>query len=167
MRRQQKLRLQRAILWALTLAWMAVIYLLSAETMDKSAQTSGQLIARLLHTFWQGFETLDSTARAALIEQWQASVRTLAHFSEYAMLGLLLHLLASCYPLHRPKLLSFGVAAACAALDEIHQYFVPERVCDVKDWCVDSSGALLGVVCAALLLKLVRAYRLRKQGKNS
>ena len=167
MRRQHTLRLQRIILWTLTLTWMAVIYLLSAETMDESAQTSGQLIARLLHVFWQGFDTLDSASRASLVEQCKLVVRTLAHFSEYALLGLLLRLLTSRYPLRHPQVVSFCAAAVYAALDELHQLFVPERVCDMQDWCVDSSGALLGVVCAALLLKLFRAYRLRRQAKNT
>jgi len=40
-------------------------------------------------------------------------------------------------------------AAAYGAFDEIHQYFVPLRECDILDWVADVTGALLvqGVLC--------------------
>ena len=40
------------------------------------------------------------------------------------------------------------IAIACASLygvsDEVHQLFVPERMCDPVDWMVDTAGSALG-----------------------
>ena len=37
-----------------------------------------------------------------------------------------------------------------AVTDELHQYFVPGRSCQVKDVMIDSSGALTGI-CLCML----------------
>lgn len=42
------------------------------------------------------------------------------------------------------------------ATDEIHQYFVPGRSCDIFDWIADTTGTLLG---AAFILTVLR-YRI-------
>jgi VanZ family protein len=38
------------------------------------------------------------------------------------------------------------------ASDEIHQYFVPGRQCDIFDWLADSTGALLGALFITLTI---------------
>jgi VanZ family protein len=48
----------------------------------------------------------------------------------------------------RVALLAVAIAAAYGAFDELHQWFVPERTADVRDWFADVSGALIGIgVC--------------------
>lgn len=39
-----------------------------------------------------------------------------------------------------------------AALDEIHQLFIPGRDCDILDWLSDTSGVLLGLGIVKLLM---------------
>lgn len=72
-----------------------------------------------------------------------------AHFCEYAILGFLL---ANALRLHIPLARACLVAIACASLfgvtDELHQYFVPGRMCDPLDWLVDTLGASLGALVA-------------------
>lgn len=41
-----------------------------------------------------------------------------------------------------------------AAIDEIHQAFVPGRVCDLADWIADTLGVILAVLLRAPVLKL-------------
>ena len=50
-------------------------------------------------------------------------------------------------------------ALISAGTDEIHQIFVPGRICDVQDLCVDASGALLGIGVATVVLRIVRKCR--------
>jgi len=38
-----------------------------------------------------------------------------------------------------------------AALDELHQYFVPGRSCTMYDWITDGFGALMGFLLAWLI----------------
>lgn len=72
-----------------------------------------------------------------------------AHFGEYALLGLLLaNALRQHMPLKRACLVAIACASLFGASDEIHQYFVPERMCDPLDWLVDTCGASLGALIA-------------------
>ncbi|MDR1948726.1 MAG: VanZ family protein [Spirochaetaceae bacterium] len=45
------------------------------------------------------------------------------------------------------------IASAYGIIDELHQYFVPGRDCNVWDWIADSLGAVIG---AAVMTALVR-----------
>jgi VanZ family protein len=46
-----------------------------------------------------------------------------------------------------------------AGLDELHQYFVPNRVADIFDFGIDFSGIVFGVVCAIISLELFKRCR--------
>ena len=56
-----------------------------------------------------------------------------------------------------------AVTAAAASLygviDEVHQYFVPSRDCNVWDWIADTLGALLGGVAMLLAFRVIRGRR--------
>lgn len=59
--------------------------------------------------------------------------------------------------------------AACSASvygisDELHQYFVPGRSCDVFDWVADTTGACL---CVGLWLRLHPWLHTRLQARGS
>ena len=55
----------------------------------------------------------------------------------------------------RRRLLVLGLVAAAASVygvtDELHQYFVPGRNCNVWDWIADAGGSVLGAAIAAAL----------------
>jgi len=73
-----------------------------------------------------------------------------AHFVFYGILGLLVFLAlrrAHNLPLPKAALLAILVASAYGATDELHQWFVPQRSCDVWDWTTDTLGA--GIAAAA------------------
>ena len=72
-------------------------------------------------------------------------VRKIAHFSEFALLGLLFcgrhRLVGNETPVH---LLGFGMAVAC--IDETIQIFTPGRASSLIDVWIDTSGFALGLV---------------------
>ncbi|PIR20575.1 MAG: teicoplanin resistance protein VanZ [Deltaproteobacteria bacterium CG11_big_fil_rev_8_21_14_0_20_47_16] len=41
--------------------------------------------------------------------------------------------------------LTIAISSLYGLSDEIHQFFVPTRSCDVLDWCADVVGSVLGV----------------------
>lgn len=43
-------------------------------------------------------------------------------------------------------LVSWIICTLYAGTDEFHQYFVPGRACSLRDVCIDSAGAILGVL---------------------
>jgi VanZ family protein len=54
-------------------------------------------------------------------------------------------------------LLIFGIASIYGIIDEVHQYFVPGRDCNVWDWTADALGAIIGALSAAFV-----AWKLRR-----
>jgi VanZ family protein len=63
------------------------------------------------------------------------------------------------------RLAAFALTAAAAsaygAIDELHQYFVPGRDCNVWDWLADTLGALAGAAVMVFVLKhgIVRNHK--------
>ncbi|MGQ9555253.1 MAG: VanZ family protein [Anaerolineae bacterium] len=112
-------------LWLPVYAWMAVIYVLSAQSQLPTPKQG------LLH--W-------------LIEN-------LAHPSEYAVLAWLLWRPltgAGRRPSSGANLTAWAIAFIYALLDEYHQSFVPGRVADWRDLLTDTLGAATVLVVLSI-----------------
>jgi VanZ family protein len=60
--------------------------------------------------------------------------------------------------------ISVAAAAVYGIIDEVHQYFVPGRDCNVLDWVADIAGAVFGGGLAAFFLfRAAGRYRVRKE----
>ena len=71
-------------------------------------------------------------------------LRKVAHFTEFAALGLCLAWLHGM--LQKGKLRPFLWGVLAASVDETIQRFVPDRGPSVKDVCIDSAGVLTGII---------------------
>lgn len=71
-------------------------------------------------------------------------LRKLAHFTEFAGLGMCLAWLHGM--LRKGKIRPFLWGVLAAAADETIQCFVPERGPGIKDVCIDSAGVLTGII---------------------
>ena len=71
-------------------------------------------------------------------------LRKVAHFTEFAALGILLAWLHGM--LQKGKLQPFFWGVAAASVDETIQRFVPDRGPAIKDVCIDSAGVLTGII---------------------
>ena len=71
-------------------------------------------------------------------------LRKIAHFSEFAALGVLLSWFCGMKNKRKSMSMVCGVAVAC--VDEIIQAFVPGRSPALKDVAIDSCGVLTGLV---------------------
>mgnify|MGYP005834727847 FL=1 len=113
-------RRERIGRWLAAIAWMGVIYLLSARS---------------------SFPVLTPT-----LPELQSMI---AHAAEYGVLALLLaRAWASLPAVRKPTLWVIVSVMAYAASDEWHQRFVPGRYCDPIDWLIDLSGACLALALA-------------------
>ena len=127
---------------------LAFIWGNSAMTGQQSGEISGgllQWIAEIFPIFAQ--------------EQGHFLLRKLAHFSEFACLGLLCSLrkLLRGEPI-RLSLAGFGLCAAC--IDETVQMYVPGRASSLTDVWIDTAGFVTG----SLLVSA--GYALYKKVKN-
>ena len=157
---QKRLICLRILLILLTITVMVVIFMLSADDADaskaKSEVISDSLIYRILASFdWNEEQTEKITHITVKI------VRKTAHFSEYALLGMLLT--GVCLSFGKQYDVTFavsqGVSSLYAVSDELHQYFVPGRSCQLSDMVLDSCGAAVGIGILLLIVWLIRRRR--------
>lgn len=161
-----KQRNKRLLSWLAAAAWMVVIFLFSAQTGDESGDTSGAIVRWVMGLIYPGFEGLAEARQMEILEFWHTVIRKGAHFTEYAILAVLVANAIRPYPIpERPKwLLPVGVSALYAVTDEIHQYFVPGRACVATDVGIDTCGAIFGMVVFALVAFLRAKSKEGKEG---
>lgn len=158
---RKKLIAVRSILITLTLAVMTVIFLLSADDADESNKKSDFLADTFIYTFLANLDLTEEQIEE-ILDKCVAVIRTGAHFAEYGVLGFLLSAIGVSFYI-KPKInipVSFATGALYAVSDEIHQYFVPGRSCQLSDIITDSAGALCG---AALLVFIIWLYNKKAQ----
>ena len=135
---------------------MAIIFSFSAKNADESTKESNAVGMFLGSIVYSDFEDWQVEEQQAFAEKWDHPVRKCAHMTEYAILGFFL--VGARYDgrenCRRVVGRSLGIAALYAATDEIHQYFVPGRACMFTDVCIDSVGALIGILFATRIMTL-------------
>lgn len=146
--------MKKKIIWlVLTLIWAGVIFSFSAKTADESSNESRRVGKFICSIFVSGYDELDETAQYELAGKIEYPIRKMAHMAEYAVLGFLL------MGFMENVIISFLAGAIYAATDEIHQYFVPGRSCQITDVLIDSFGVIIGILIFIIIVKLHRKWR--------
>ncbi len=146
-------------IWILPVLWMCLIFAFSSQPGNDSSRMSGG-VTRIIESI-AGFFNIN-TGRFDL----HLIVRKSAHFLEYAILGALFFTAfhsASGRPFPRAGwragLRAQAAGMGYAVTDELHQWFVPGRSCQVRDMLIDSCGVLLAVlICCAFYLARGRRH---------
>ncbi len=154
---KKNLRVIQICFWTLSILWVAFIFANSMKSGSESGQMSSsatEIINGALHLI------------SPSLEVGHLFVRKAAHFSEFALLALLLCLaLRSSFlltiegrvPLGRLciVLFAFPCSVAVAVADETIQLFVAGRVGAVTDVFIDSAGAASSTLIFFLALALI------------
>ncbi|MBS7007259.1 VanZ family protein [Anaerostipes sp.] len=150
-------KLWRSVYWLLTALMMTGIFLFSAKTASTSEQMS-MGVTRFL-TKYIGMNHVLS-----VMDHY---VRKTAHFMEYALLAVLVYNALKIDITKKLYLFSAAqfICSFYAATDELHQYFVPGRSCQLKDVLIDSCGALTGICLCFLFSALTRKIRRKPEKK--
>ena len=93
-------------------------------------------------------------------------VRKMAHFSEFAVLGMLMYLLFSSREKRSRGLLPAAACLAAAVVDEFLQRFADGRAPGLRDVGIDFAGACIGILLAALLALGFLGIR-KRRGKTA
>lgn len=144
----RKLKIARIIMTALSVAAIGFIFSNSMMNADNSAMESStvmELINRVLRSINSDWSIDEFT------------VRKLAHFTEFAMLGALLTVTAYLYIGKRLKSFIIGVAAgtATAVVDELIQTLSEGRSCEIRDMLIDASGVVTAAVVTVLMITII------------
>ena len=157
------------LLIVLTLFWMCLIFWFSAQNADESDGLSSGLLRKLLSVVIPHWKARSAAEQQAIIGRLHTIFRKCGHFSEYTVLGILLTAAARqirrCISESRQAVTKEVtiLPALCALLyacsDEFHQRFVPGRSCELRDVCIDFSGALLGILLSTVFSLLLHKFR--------
>lgn len=151
------------IAWSAVALWMILIFCFSAQDASQSSDTSGtfaRFLARLVNS---NFDSLNNTDQTLLLSKCQFAVRKAAHFSVYGFLGILTFTAVRISKFRFCYIAAPLICLAYASSDELHQYFVPGRSCELRDVCIDFSGSLCGMLAVIIVTVLLKKA---KAGKN-
>lgn len=146
------MRFKKIITIILIILWMILVFYLSNQGADDSAELSGGLTRKIL----QILHILDGKTieEQAIIE---TVFRKLAHFCLYTLGGILILLHINLYKItdKNKVIASLIIGTTYAITDELHQLFVPGRSGEIRDVCLDSLGLITGIILAFLVLKFI------------
>lgn len=136
------------------------IFALSSQDGGVSAGTSRQFTEILLKTL--GLECNDRT-----IEIINPVIRKVAHFSVYILLGFLTMCTCETFKWQRVYKFDFSTmfAFVFACSDELHQRLVPGRSGEFADVCLDTVGAMLGVLIVLAIALICVQIKKKKASK--
>lgn len=154
----------RVLLWVALAVVVVMIFVFSAQSGEASGSLSAFLTKFIIRTV-EGGEAAE-TAQPGVMLFVEKLVRKAAHVTEFALLGFLLRLQAGAYALRRPTRWCFLAGMIRAALDEVHQLFVPGRGGMWQDVLLDGCGVLAGIVLAYTALVITGRLLARFGGKK-
>lgn len=156
---------RRYILLILVIAWAGVIFYFSGQNADKSSQTSGRIVTKVVRIIKPDYDSLPAEKQESILQTVTLVVRKGAHFSEYLVFGMLLWGLIGTYTDRRKRqgAAAWVIGTVYAGSDELHQMFSDGRAPRVGDVCIDSAGVVCGIFVCIAVACLFAAYR-RKRG---
>ncbi|MGN0400822.1 MAG: VanZ family protein [Acetatifactor sp.] len=138
------------------------IFFMSAQNGDQSGSVSQKISEKCVEiinalTGGQWSKAFQESCAA----YFEHPLRKLAHFGEYAVMGILAYTMLSQWMEQGRKLHSVTTlwVLLSAAADELHQYFVPGRYASVADVLLDTCGG----ICGMLLVKIIRNHLIQKR----
>lgn len=132
----------------LLICWMGVIFFFSSQVKNDSI-VSTNIVVDIFYKLVRMFMNVDYNEFINVVFK---PVRKIAHFSEFAILGLLIYINIIEYRKSNVLLLSIICSVIYATSDEVHQLFVSGRSFWIFDILIDSTGAIFGIVIAHLIM---------------
>lgn len=135
------MKIKKTILIILILIWMITVFIFSNQASTESSSTSGKVIEIIM-------KVLNIDISDEKIQELQLPIRKLAHFTIYAIGGLLITLLINQYNILTVQKIIYSqlFITIYAITDELHQYFIPGRAACIIDVLIDSLGGLLVIL---------------------
>lgn len=126
-----------ALTWGFTVFCMIIIFYYSHQTASVSSETSSGWIQKILNTFG--------------IELSSHFIRKTAHAIEFGGLCFAFNMSYAASYLKYCPFISLISTVLYASTDEIHQYFIVGRACQVRDVFVDFCGAVLVTLVLSIM----------------
>jgi len=154
------------ISWIPAVIVMIIIFLFSARPAANSNDSSKIIAAQVLELYEDITNNeIDVNTSESILDKLNHIIRKSAHFLEFALLAWCCGLHLAVLKLGTRNLFVYAIlfSAAYALTDEIHQYFVPGRSCQLSDVLLDSCGATTGALIFIIMMHF--AKRLKSKWK--
>lgn len=166
--------LVRVIAAVLAVIWMFRIFSYSSAPATVSMQTSRSvsydLVSSLNDLLGIGW---DEDRVRGVAREIEKAVRKLAHMGEFAVLGALVGTACDAWRYAGTGIrgsgrgirvfirgfIAFMICLIYACSDELHQTFVDGRSGEIRDVCIDMSGALLALLLIGFAVRLIAGRR--------
>lgn len=138
--------------WGFVLFCMALIFHFSHQNASDSSETSSGLIKEIFYFF--------------KIELSSHFIRKTAHAIEFGGLCFAFNLAYCATFLKFSPFVSLASTVFYASTDELHQYFIEGRACQLRDIFVDFCGAVLVTAAITVLYLIYKSYKEKRGVKN-
>lgn len=140
-----------AVCWVLVAVCMVLIFYFSSRTSVESAQQSAGVLNWITRIFGENAFT-------------DFIVRKTAHCLEFTGLALLFNIALYFTCIKIKPIQSIIFTSLYAVTDEVHQIFVEGRSCELRDWAIDTAGALIGTIGFLIIYAIIKkAVQKRKR----
>ena len=145
---------------------LLTLYSLIFSFSDQDAEQSGSLSRMISEKCVEIFNDLSGSGwTEKVIAEWaeyfEHPIRKLAHFAEYACMGILVYTMLRQWMKRNRRLYLIAVlwVFVSAAGDEIHQLFVPGRWGSFADVCLDTTGGICAILCGVIIERYYQKFR--------
>ncbi len=179
-KKNRKAFIMRAVVSFVATVLLLCLYSIIFSFSEQTGESSGRLSMRVSERCIELFGSItdrgwtESVIRELAIA-FEHHLRKIAHFSEYALLGILVFGIFRpwmqkqdakyCFLLNGKKWRWFVIiwVVLSAAADEFHQTFVPERDGNLIDVCIDTAGGMTGLLFCIFIEWIVTKIKYRKK----
>lgn len=156
----------RYILMLMIIIVCSTIFKFSSDGASTSSKKSRAVSKGIIYTFLDG-RNMSEEEMEEKVQVIEKGVRKLAHFSIYLLLGILLMLCCGTYKIENAVRFDISVMLAFlyASSDEFHQLFVPGRSSEIRDVCIDTIGATIGIILVLFIFILIAKIKSIKSKK--
>ena len=144
--------IKKILIWLPAIVMAMIIFGFSKQDGEESSGLSYKAADIILTVCDKaGIIDCNENNRESMIEAVQFPIRKAAHMTEYAILTFLLY--KTFIHKQNPLIKSFIFTALYACSDEFHQLFISGRAGQIRDVCIDSTGALIMLLIIYFILK--------------
>ena len=152
-----KINILRVILIVLLMCTFGIIFGFS----NQNGKTSGSLSRKITEAITskaKSIQEMEKSERELILKRIEGIIRKIAHFSIYAIVGILLVSLFSTYKIEEFDRIAYSliIGVIYAITDEIHQAFTPERGPSLFDVILDGEGVLFGICLVLICIKIYK-----------
>ena len=145
---------KQIIYGALVIIWMVVVFMFSNQPAEKSSKQSGEITDKVVKAITKDSKEVTQSQKDTI----ETIVRKCAHFVLYLIGGFLMANFINTTKVQNMNIIIYAILFTLiyACTDEVHQYFVEGRSCELRDIFIDTAGGSIGTLTFWMFRKILR-----------